>query len=206
MHLPSLSRIAQQPPQHQPLMHTSTTFTVWTSSIPSSPSARRRLSRRLLSRLLHGTSRPSPRPSTLHFPTIPMRSLSRRILAVKSCSRSQRRRTGPNGAGTTSRPLRVHTNDSNARTLRMRAYRSTDSTVHSSSRAVMSSMRHSTSSHHPSPQGKSIRSPLPPVEQRKPNSTPHPSTWRGGTTGPAGALPGSAKSCSRAGRRSHCRS
>ena len=156
-HSLSLSRIPQQLPQLRPPMPTSTTFTVWTSSIPSSLSAQRGPSLPLLLKPPRRTSKLNLRPSTRRFPTIPMRSLSRRILAVKSCSHSQRRRTGPNGAGTTSQLLRVRTNESNARTLKMRAYRCTDSTAHSLSRAEMNSMRHSTSSHRPNPRGRSIR-------------------------------------------------
>ena len=159
----SRSRILQQLPQHRPLTPTNTTFIVWTSSIPSSLSAQKRPSPPLFSRPPCRTSKINLKPSTRRFPTIPMLSLSHRILAVKSFSRSQRRRTGPNGAGTTSRLLRVRTNDSNARTLRTRACKSTDSTVRSLSRAEMSLMQHSTSSHPPNPRGRSIptRGPIP---------------------------------------------
>jgi len=147
-------------------MHINTTFTGWTSSIRSSPSARRRLSLPLLSRLPRRTSKRSLRRSTLRFPTTPTQSLSRRILAVKSFWRSQRR-TGPNGASTTSWPLRVRTNDSNARTLRMQAYKSMDITVRSLSRAETSSMQHSTCSHPPCTLRRSVspRIPTPPVDQ-----------------------------------------
>ncbi len=150
-HSPSLSRTPHQRPQHRLPMHTSTTFTAWTSSIPSSPSVRRRLSLPLLSRLRHRTSKRSLGRSTPRFPTTLTQSLSHQILAVKSFLRSRKRRTGLNGARITSRPLRVHTNDSNARTSRTQAYRSTGSIARSSSRAETSSTQHSTSSRPPSP-------------------------------------------------------
>ena len=169
-------------------MHTSTTFTGWTLSIPFSPFARISFSLPPSLRLPHRPSKRNLRRSTPRFPTTPMRSLSHRILEVKLFWRSQSRRTGSNGASTTSRPSHVRTNDSNARTLRMQAYRSMDSAVRSSSRAGTSSTRHSTSSHPPCPLGQSLLSliPTPLVEEwgvlrRRPL---HLMEWRVGTTLP----------------------
>src|SRR5258706_5536108 len=96
-HSPSLSRTPHQRPQHRLPMHTSTTFTAWTSSIPSSPSVRRRLSLPLLSRLRHRTSKRSLGRSTPRFATTLTQSLSHQILAVESVLSPPTRRTGRNG-------------------------------------------------------------------------------------------------------------